>query len=153
RHWDGMLAGEQLKVLAAIAHSQPKRASWNAAAKLDAGRTGTSRAVLYEARREFLSVIHLWAAYILRGQQFAGDAARGYTALYAIGIFVAEAMPLLQGATSFKLAGKKAEPTLDQGKVDFWVPSSDWPPPAFQAGWPRDGRLRMPMLSEEWLRR
>jgi hypothetical protein len=153
RHWEGMLAGEQLKVRAAIVQSQPKRASWNAAAKLVAGRTGTSRAVLYEARRKFLSVIHLWAAYILRGQQFPGDAAPGYTALDDIRIFVAEAMALLQWATSFKLDRKKAEPTLDRNRVDFWVPSPDWSPPAFKAGWPRDGRLRVPTLPEEWLRR
>ena len=67
RYWEGMLAGEQLKVLAAIAQSQPNRASWNAAWKLVAGQTRSSRAVLYRARGRLLPVVHLWAAYILRG--------------------------------------------------------------------------------------
>jgi hypothetical protein len=153
RRWGGLLAGEQLKVLTAIAQSQPKRASWNAASKLVRGQTGISRAVLYEARGKFLPVIHLWAAYILRGQQFAGDPARGYTALDDIGVFVAEAMALLQWGTSFRLDRKGAEPALDRSKVDFWVPPPDWSPPAFKDGWPRDGRLAVPTLPEVWLRR
>jgi len=153
RYWEGMLAGEQLKVLSAIAQSQPSRASWNAASKLVAGQTGSSRAVLYRARGKFLPVVHLWAAYILRGQQFAGDAARGYTALDDIGVFVTEAMALLQWGTSFKLDRKGAGPILDRGTVDFWVPPPDWSPPAFKAGWPRDGRLGVPTLPEVWLRR
>src|SRR5262249_7110555 len=66
RYWEGMLAGEQLKVLTAIAQSQPKRASWNAASGLVEGQIGCSRAVLYRARSQFLPVIHLWAAWILR---------------------------------------------------------------------------------------
>jgi len=153
RYWQGMLAGEQLKVLAAIAQSLPKRASWNAASKLVSGQTGSSRGVLYGARSTLLPVIHLWAAYILRGQQFAGDPARGYTALDDIGVFVTEAMALLQWGISFKLDRKGAEPALDRSKVDFWVPPPDWSPPAFKAGWPRDGRLAVPRLPEVWLRR
>jgi hypothetical protein len=97
RYYDGMSAGEQLKVLIAIAQSQPKRASWSNASKLVERQTGRSRAFLYRARSRFLPVIHLWAAYILRGQQFQGDDARGYTALDDVQVFVTEAMALLNG--------------------------------------------------------
>jgi hypothetical protein len=153
RYYEGMVAGEQLKVLVAIAQSQPKRASWNTASKLVERQTGRSRAFLYRARSRYLPAAHLWAAYILRGQQFHGDNARGYTALDDVLVFVTEAMALLQWATSFKLDRKEAKPTLDRNKVDFWVAPPDWPPPTPNAQWPRDGRVRVPTLPEEWLRR
>jgi len=153
RYHDGMVAGEQLKVLAAIAQSQPKRASWNTASELVEQQTGRSRAFLYRARSRYLPVIHLWAAYILRGQRFQADDASGYTALDDVQVFVTEAMALLQWGTSFKLDRKKAERTLDRTKVDFWVPPPDWLPSTPNAQWPRDGRVRVPTLPEEWVRR
>jgi hypothetical protein len=153
RYYDGMVAGEQLKVLVAIAQSQPKRASWNTASKLVEGRTGRSRAFLYQARSRFLPVVHLWAAYILRGQQSHADGAAGYTALDDVEVFITEAMALLQWGTSFKLDRKAAKPTLDRNKVDFWVAPPDWLPPTPKAQWPRDGRVRAPTLPEQWLRR
>ena len=153
RYYDGMSAGEQLKVLIAIAQSQPKRASWSNASKLVERQTGRSRAFLYRARSRFLPVIHLWAAYILRGQQFQGDDARGYTALDDVQVFVTEAMALLQWATAFKLDRMEAQPTLDRSKVDFWVAPPDWLSPTPKAQWPRDGRVRVPTLPAEWLRR
>src|SRR5262249_12725141 len=66
----GMAAGEQLKVLFVIAQTEPERASWNAGTRLVEWQTRKSRAYLYEARRKFLPVIHLWTAFILRDQEF-----------------------------------------------------------------------------------
>jgi hypothetical protein len=153
RHYEGMVAGEQLKVLVAIAQSQPKRASWNTASKLVERQIGRSRTFLYKARSRYSSVVHLWAAYILHGQQFHADDLRGYTALDDVEVFVTEAMALLQWGTSFKLDRKAAQPTLDRNKVDFWVAPPDWSPPTPKAQWPRDGRFRVPTLPKEWLRR
>jgi hypothetical protein len=153
RYYEGMVSGEQLKVLAAIAQSQPKRASWNIASKLVERQTGRSRTFLYQARSRYLPVVHLWAAYILRGQQCHADGARGYTALDDIEIFVTEAMALLQWGMSFRLDRRKAKPTLDRNTVDFWVAPPDWSPPAPKVQWPRDGRVLVPTLPEEWLRR
>jgi len=89
----------------------------------------------------------------LRGQQFQGDDARGYTALDDVQVFVTEAMALLQWATAFKLDRMEAQPTLDRSKVDFWVAPPDWLSPTPKAQWPRDGRVRVPTLPAEWLRR
>jgi hypothetical protein len=153
RYCQGTAAGEQLKVLSAIAASQPKRASWSAASRLVQRQTGKSRTFLYQARSTFMPVIHLWAAFALRGSQIGGDKACGYTALDDVNVFVTEAMALYQWGRSFKLDRKKAEPTLDRNKIDFWVPPLDWSPPTPGSQWPRDGRLRIPTLSDEWLRR
>jgi hypothetical protein len=67
RRYKGLAAGEQLKVVIALAKTDPKRASWKTATQLVEQQTNKSRAYLYDARRAFLPVIHLWAAFILRG--------------------------------------------------------------------------------------
>jgi hypothetical protein len=43
RYYRGMAAGEQLRVLAAIAQSQPEHASWNATTRLVEQQTGGCR--------------------------------------------------------------------------------------------------------------
>jgi hypothetical protein len=60
RRYRGLAAGDQLKVLFALAQTQSKRASWNAATRLVEWQSGKCRAYLYEARGVFLPVIHLW---------------------------------------------------------------------------------------------
>jgi len=153
RWYKGMAAGEQLKVLFAIAQTEPKRASWYAATRLVEWQTAKSRAYLYQARQVFLPVIHLWAAFILRDQVFLADEARGYRAIDDLRMFIREAMALLQWGARFKLERKKAEPTLNRQTVDFWNPPPDWSPPIPRPEWPRDGRLPGISLEENWMRR
>ena len=153
RHYKGLAAGEQLRWLFALAQTEPKLAAWNTAARLVEWQSEKSRAYLYDARRVFLPVIHLWAAFILRDRRFYGDESRGYTAIDDLHTFIAEAMALLQWGTRFKLARKKVKPTLNHQTVDFWTPPSDWSPPTPRPGWPRDGRLRPVTLEEKWVRR
>ena len=149
----GLIAGELLKVLFAIAQTEPKRASWKAATRLVRHATMKSEAYLYEARRQFLSVIHLWAALILRGKFCHADAYLGYDAADDLHVFIAEAMALLQWGTQFTLDREKATPTLDRGRVDFWIPPPGWIPPTPAPGWPRDGRVPAVMLEPHWVRR
>jgi hypothetical protein len=153
RRYKGLAAGEQLRLLFAIAQTEPKRASWNAAAQLVERQTGKSRAYLYEARHAFLPVIHLWAAYILRDRRFLADESRDYKAIDDLQMFIAEAMALLQWGTHFRLGRKKAEPPLNRQKVDFWTPPPDWSPPIARPEWPRDGRLQAVSIGQDWIRR
>jgi hypothetical protein len=153
RRYKGLAAGEQLKVLFAMAQTEPKFAAWNAAARLVEWQTGKSRSYLYESRSVFLPAIHLWAAFILRDQRFYDDESRGYSAIDDLHTFIAEAMALLQWGMHFKLPRKKAEPTLTLQTVDFWTPPRDWSPPFPRPEWPRDGRLRSVSLGEDWMRR
>jgi hypothetical protein len=153
RYHRGMAAGEQLKVVAAIAQSKPEHASWNAASRLVERQTGRSRAFLYRARSSFLPVIHLWGAYILRGQKCHADSTYDYTALDDLYLLVNEALALLKWGRCFKLDREKAQPILDRDKVDFWVPPPGWRPPTPKPDWPRDGRVLVPMLSKEWVDR
>jgi hypothetical protein len=153
RRHKGLAAGEQLKVLFAIAQIGSKHASWNAAARLVEWQTKKSRAYLYEARLVFLPVSHLWAAYILRDRRFHADEARDYRAIDDVQIFITEAMALLQCGTHFRLGREQAEPTLNRQKVDFWTPPPDWSPPIARPEWPRDGRLQAVSIGQDWIRR
>jgi len=153
RHFKGLAAGEQLRVLFAIAQTEPKSASWNAAARLVEWQTKKSRAYLYDARRLFLPVIHLWGAFILRDQRFYADELCGYDALDDLYIFITEAMALLQWSMNFRLPRKKAKPTLNRQTGDFWTPPPVWSPPIPRPEWPRDGRLPAVSLEENWMRR
>jgi hypothetical protein len=119
RHYKGLVAGEQLRWLFALAQTEPKKlAAWNTAARLVEWQSGKSRAYLYDARRVFLPVIHLWAAFILRDRRFYGDEPRGYTAIDDLHTFIAEAMALLQWGMQFRLPRKTAEPPLNRQTVD-----------------------------------
>jgi hypothetical protein len=138
----GLAAGEQLKVLFALAQTAPARASWNAATRLVERQTKKGRSYLYDARRAFLPVIHLWAAFILRDQRCHADETCGYRAIDDLHIFISEAMALLQWSTNFRLTRKKAEPTLNRQTMDFWTPPPEWSPPIPRPEWPRDGRLK-----------
>ena len=153
RHVKGLAAGHQLRVLFAIAQTEPKRASWNAAARLVEWQTEKSRAYLYSARSVFMPVIHLWGAFILRDQRFYTNASCQYSAIDDLGIFISEAMALLQWGTLFKLGRQKAEPTLQRQTVDFWTPPPHWSPPIPRPEWPRDGRLPGVSLEQGWIRR
>ena len=153
RRCKGLAAGEQLKVLFALAQTEPKQASWNAAARLVEWNSRKSRSYLYDARSVFLPVIHLWAAFVLRDQRFCGDESRGYTAVHDLHTFIAEAMALLQWGMQFKLPRKKATPTVTRQTVDFWTPPPEWSPPIPRPEWPRDGWLRGTSLGQDWAQR
>lgn len=153
RRYRGLAAGEQLKVLFALAQTERESASWNAAARLVGWQSRKNRSYLYDARRIFLPVIHLWAAFILRDRRFCEDNSCGYRAIDDLQIFIAEAMALLQWSMHFKLSRKKAEPTLQRQTVDFWTPPPEWSPPIPRPEWPRDGGLRYVTLEADWMRR
>jgi hypothetical protein len=153
RRCKGLAAGEQLKVVFALAQTEPKRASWNAAARLVERQTTIGRSYLYDARSAFSPVIHLWAAFILRDQRCHADQACGYRAIDDLHMFISEAMALLQWSTNFRLPRKKAEPTLNRQTVDFWTPPPGWSMPTPRPEWPRDGRLRGIYLEKHWVRR
>ena len=153
RRYKGLAAGEQLKVLFALAQTEPKCASWNAVTQLVKRQTEKSRSYLYDPRRAFLPVIHLWAAFILRDQRCHADAARGYRAIDDLYMFITEAMALLQWSTKFRLPRQKAEPALNRQMVDFWTPPPEWSPPISRPEWPRDGRFRGIYLEKDWVRR
>jgi hypothetical protein len=153
RRYKGLVAGEQLKVVFALAQTEPKRASWTAATRLVERQTKKSRAYLYNARSTFLPVIHLWAAFILRDQRCHADGARGYREIDDLYMFISEAMALLQWSTNFRLPRKKAEPTMNRQTVDFWTAPPEWSPPVPRPEWPRDGKLRGIYLEGDWVRR
>src|SRR5262249_23259924 len=103
RLYKGFAAGEQLKVVFALAQTAPKRASWKSATQLVERQTKRSRSYLYDARSAFLPVIHLWAAFIMRDQRCHADEACGYREIDDLYMFISESMALLQWSTRFRL--------------------------------------------------
>jgi hypothetical protein len=153
RRKQALLAGEWLKVLIAVAETHPQHASWRMTERLVERQAKATRSGLYEARRKFFPVIHLWTAFILRGQRWHDNPSCSYTALDDLNVFITEAMAVLQRGTSFKLRRAKAEPVLNRNKVDFWTPPPNWTPPIARPEWPRDGRVRTFCLPEKWAAR
>ncbi len=163
RHWiDGMLAGDMLKALMAIASNAPHLASWSQAIKVvqDAVRAGgrtISDRELYRIKESHGSVCHFWAAWILRGQRIYESAGAAYSVTDDLNIFMAEAMALLQWATNFTLPKvdgtprAKAEPTLNAQSC--WVCPRTWEPPIAKPGWLRDGRVAAFTLEPQMARR
>jgi hypothetical protein len=158
RSQQGQTVGEWLKVVAAIAHTNPARASWNEAAKLLLWNNVGSRSALYAAGKKFRSVSHLWAAWILRGQKFYESPSVGYTLASDLGIYLTEAMALLEWAMEFRLPRQKAEPLISTADAPWTVPPgwrvpADWMPTTPRTQWPRDGRVPGFSLPPEWQNR
>jgi hypothetical protein len=150
RRKQALLAGEWLKVLIAVAETHPQHASWRMTERLVERQAKATRSGLYEARRQFFPVIHLWAAFILRDQRWHDDPLCSYTVLDDLNVFITEAMALLQHGTLLKLKRAKAEPVLNRKKIDFWIPPPSWAPPIARPEWPRDGRVSAFQLPKVW---
>jgi hypothetical protein len=114
RWWDGTATGEVFKTLCALFNTDPALATWNNAikiAKLVAARAGTSgsRSLLWEARRRFLSVAHLWAAWTIREAIFDPRPGLGYADFQS---FLAEAEILRDFGQTWRPARANSKPLL-----------------------------------------
>jgi hypothetical protein len=161
REQQGIIAGELLKMIYMIARTNPKLATWRRAIKLiswhieevNAPKTPKSRASLLVARDRFFSVAHLWAAWCLRDRKFYCDPEAGYSFADDFQVFLAEAMALAQWATTFTPDRAKATTIIRPDKVDLWRVPPEWSPPSHREGWPRDGRVWVPLLPDIWMHR
>jgi hypothetical protein len=149
----GLIAGEILKLIFAIAGTDPNKASSNQAVTFVTWNGQFSRAYAYAALRDFRPVIHLWAAWVLRGSMWHADPDRGYQPIDDVNVFLAEAMALLQWAEQFALPRSKAEPFMIRDKHHPWSVPPEWEPPTATSQWPCDGRLRQPALPAQWAAR
>jgi hypothetical protein len=149
----GLIAGEILKLIFAIAGTHPRNASSNQAVTLMTWNGRFSRAHAYDALHKFRSVVHLWAAWVLRGSMWHADPDRGYQPTDDVNVFLAEAMALLQWAEQFALPRSKAEPFMVRDKHNPWTVPPEWEPPTPMSQWPRDGRLMQATLPPTWVNR
>ena len=91
-----------------------------------------------DARSQFLTVAHLWAAWCIRDRRFHQAPEGNYTSADDFLSFLAEAEMLREWGQSWVQGRDKAMPPLP---ADVWRMPEDWHPPSRQKGWPQTGGL------------
>ena len=149
----GRATGEAFKIFFALFNTEPKLASWNNAIKVveliaKRFKVKGARSDLWDAKRRFLTVAHLWGAWSIREGQFVQHPEVGYNGGADFQSFLAEAEILRQWGQSWRPPRAKSEPPLPP-KV--WQVPEDWEPPTRQPGWPKTGMIPFITLPEELL--
>jgi hypothetical protein len=149
RWWGGSATGEMFKTLFALANTDPRLASWSNAIKI-AEETAThcsgSRTSLWDAKRTFLSVAHLWAAWCIRERRFGQYPAYDGSADFQS--FLAEAEILRHWGQTWRAPRATSEPPLPP---DVWRLPENWEPLPRRPGWPNTGRIPHLTISPEFL--
>jgi hypothetical protein len=151
RWWKGTATGQLLKVLLALYHTYPALASWNNAvtiAERVASRENApgSRTAQWGAKRQYLSVAHLWAAFCIR--RFETRLEVGYDGYADFQSFLAESEGIRHWGQTCLPARSNGRPHLPP---DVWHPDEGWQPLSRQPGWPDTGRIPPLKLPEELL--
>lgn len=154
RWWEGSATGETFKLFWLLARTEPPRASWANATKLAEAAAGRhkvpgARSALYEARRRYGSVAHLWAAWTIRGRQFQQDLSVGYGAWHDLQFFLAEAEYLRQWGRAWRPPRPNSKPPLPP---NTWRVPDGWEPPEHQPNWPQSGGMPDLILPDDLLR-
>lgn len=142
--WQGGTAvGNLFKALYILAKNDPALASWENAIRIyevsaqRAGSTG-ARTALYQERRRFRSVAHLWGAWSIREGRFEARPEFGYDGWADFQCFLTEAEILRDFGQNWRPPRAKGRPPLPP---DVWHVPSHWKPPPRQLGWPNTGMI------------
>jgi hypothetical protein len=149
RWWQGTATGELLKTVFALYHTNPALASWNNAvtiAERVAGRKKGARSMQWGARRRYLSVAHLWAAWCIREGQFKTCPEVGYDGYDDFQSFLTESEIIRHWAQSRLPARKNSTRLLPP---DLWHVGEDWHPLERKSGWPNTGQIPILMIAED----
>jgi hypothetical protein len=149
RWQDATATGDLFKMLCALYHTDRSRTSWNSAiaiAEAAAGRKRGSRTLYWNAKRQFLSVAHLWGAWSIREGQFTSQLQVGYDGYADFQAFLAEAEVLRDFGQYVGPVPANSSPFLP---ADVWRVPDGWKSPARQAGWPDIGRVPILTNSEQ----
>jgi hypothetical protein len=143
--WAGTATGELFKTLFLLAKTAPGLTSWNSAIKIFElvavrNKAKGSRAELWDAKRRFVSVAHLWGAWCIREGRFGEQPEVGYNGFDDFQSFLAEAEILRDWGQSWCPARAKSSPLLP---LDAWRVPDGWAPPIRRTGWPKTGVIRI----------
>jgi len=147
RWWQATATGELLKTVFALYKTNPALASWNNAAKLAtrlsarerrATRHPASRSEYWAARRRYLSVAHLWAAWCIREVNFETRPEIGYDGYADFGCFLVESEIIRVWGQSSRPSRESSSPFLPP---ELWYVGRDWRPLIRQPGWPDTGKI------------
>jgi hypothetical protein len=139
----GTMTGEMFRVFLALAHTEPVLATWANVMRLIKVRaakhpTGTSETNMYAVRKQFGSVAHLWAAWMIRHGEFQTDLGLRGSGDDEFQSFLAESEVLRDWGQTWRHKRGKAEPPLP---LEIWRVPNDWQPPAEQTGWAQTGEI------------
>ena len=153
RWWEATATGELFKTYFALFNTDPALASWENAVRLAQliaakHRVSGARSALWEARRRFLGVAHLWGAWCIRGGRFTPRPEVGYDGWQDFQSFLAEAEILRRWGQSWHATRAKAEPPLPG---DVWRVPGEWRPPDREPGWPETGKVPALVIPDDLL--
>lgn len=97
-----------------------------------------SESTFYAVRKQFGSVAHLWAAWMIRHGEFRthfGVRGAGHDEFQS---FLAESEVLRHWGQTWRHERDGAEPPLP---AEVWRVPDDWQPPAHQTGWAQTGEI------------
>jgi hypothetical protein len=135
RWWGGSSVGEIFKILLILAETDARLTSWNNAiryAKLIARRNGVkgSRGNLWEARRRFLRVAHLWGAWSFRERRFVRPTSNWNSEFQ---LFLTQAEDLRAWGQTWQAPRAESMPLLP---ADVWRAPDGWKAPKAWPDWP-----------------
>jgi hypothetical protein len=124
----GTMTGELVSVLLWLTANRPDLASWSKAAEwLEAmGKKGFTRSAIYQYKRRFVRVAHLWGAYSINARMI-GD----------LQAFLALSEQIRSWGQSWRRDDRGARPLFGN---DMWLPPEGWTHP--DPDWPE--RIKIP---------
>ena len=134
----GQAVGNLTKVLVGLILDQPELASWNHAIHVVSKQNShnnipASKAYLWAAKTQLLSVAHLWGAYCIREGQFVSRPESGYDLATDFQYFLCEAEMIRHLGRNLHQDRDKAEPFLPE---DAWHVPYEWEGPEHRSEWP-----------------
>lgn len=141
----GIWIGNLMKAWFALACSHPELASWSNVAIIGEKVAGANTGVLStfkSFKKSHGSVGHLWAAWVIRGEQLKPDEKVGYDALSDFQSFLAESEILRDWGQNWKHSAANSPHPLPKNS---WQVPDDWQLEETKPGWPQRGCI--PYLS------
>jgi hypothetical protein len=153
RWWQGTATGELLKVLFALYNTNPALASWNNAIRLAervavCARAAGSRSAQFDARRRYLPVAHLWAAWCIREAKFETRPKARYEGYADFQSFLAESEIIRHWGQTWLPARRDSTPLLPP---DLWHVGEGWRPLKRECGWPDTGQIPVLKIADDLL--
>ena len=131
RYRQGLLAGHLFSAYFALYNSNPKLTSWNNAVKVLADMrahkgTALSPPVYKRIKADYGTVLHLWGAWVLRGESLRSCVSPDFEAYDDFRFFLFESECLRQWGQTWQPDRADGKPPLSG---DVWCPPQTWIPP------------------------